>query len=89
MQHNYQHLYPLFSIRLIMKALVYHGPNNVQVDDKPRPTIQSPEDVILRVTSTALCGSNLHLFMVLYREWNQDRPWDTNLWELWKKLDLQ
>ena len=62
MQHNYQHLYPLFSIRLIMKALVYHGPNNVQVDDKPRPTIQSPEDVILRVTSTALCGSDLHLF---------------------------
>ena len=89
MQHNCQHLYPLFSIRLIMKALVYHGPNNVQVDDKPRPTIQSPEDVILRVTSTALCGSDLHLFHGLYREWNQDRPWDTNLWELWKKLDLQ
>jgi S-(hydroxymethyl)glutathione dehydrogenase / alcohol dehydrogenase len=45
-----------------LKALVYHGPNDVQIDDKPRPNIQSPEDVILRVTSTALCGSDLHLY---------------------------
>jgi S-(hydroxymethyl)glutathione dehydrogenase / alcohol dehydrogenase len=45
-----------------MKALVYHGPNDVQLDDKPRPNIQTPEDVILRVTSTALCGSDLHLY---------------------------
>jgi S-(hydroxymethyl)glutathione dehydrogenase / alcohol dehydrogenase len=45
-----------------MKALVYHGPNDVQIDDKPRPNIQTPEDVILRVTSTALCGSDLHLY---------------------------
>jgi S-(hydroxymethyl)glutathione dehydrogenase / alcohol dehydrogenase len=45
-----------------VKALVYHGPNDVQIDDKPRPNIQSPEDVILRVTSTALCGSDLHLY---------------------------
>ena len=45
-----------------MKALVYHGPNDVQLDDKPRPSIQHSEDVILRVTSTALCGSDLHLY---------------------------
>ena len=45
-----------------MKALVYHGPNDVQLDDKPRPNIQHSEDVILRVTSTALCGSDLHLY---------------------------
>jgi S-(hydroxymethyl)glutathione dehydrogenase/alcohol dehydrogenase len=45
-----------------MKALVYHGPNDVQLDDKPRPTIQNPDDAILRVTSTALCGSDLHLY---------------------------
>jgi S-(hydroxymethyl)glutathione dehydrogenase / alcohol dehydrogenase len=45
-----------------MRALVYHGPRNVQIDDKPRPTIQHPQDVILRVTSTALCGSDLHLY---------------------------
>jgi S-(hydroxymethyl)glutathione dehydrogenase/alcohol dehydrogenase len=57
-----------------MKALVYHGPRDVKIDDKPRPTIQNPQDVILRVTSTALCGSDLHLIMVQYREWNQDKP---------------
>jgi S-(hydroxymethyl)glutathione dehydrogenase / alcohol dehydrogenase len=57
-----------------MKALVYHGPRNVQIDDKPRPNIQHPQDAILRVTSTALCGSYLHLYHgVLYRECSQDK----------------
>jgi S-(hydroxymethyl)glutathione dehydrogenase/alcohol dehydrogenase len=46
----------------MMKALVYHGPNNVQLDDKPRPTIKEAEDVILRVTTSALYGSDLHLY---------------------------
>jgi threonine dehydrogenase-like Zn-dependent dehydrogenase len=45
-----------------MRAVVYHGPRNVQVDDKPHPTIQDSEDVILRITSTALCGSDLNLY---------------------------
>jgi S-(hydroxymethyl)glutathione dehydrogenase / alcohol dehydrogenase len=45
-----------------MKALVYHGPRDVQIDDKPDPTLQHPEDAILRVTSTAICGSDLHLY---------------------------
>ena len=62
MNYN-QPLYSLsYIVWLIMKALVYHGPNDVQLDDKPRPNIQTPEDVILRVTSTALCGSDLHLY---------------------------
>jgi S-(hydroxymethyl)glutathione dehydrogenase/alcohol dehydrogenase len=45
-----------------MKALVYHGPRDVRIDDKPQPTIQHPEDAILRITSTAICGSDLHLY---------------------------
>ena len=45
-----------------MKALVYHGPWDVQIDDKPLPTIQHREDAILRITSTAICGSDLHLY---------------------------
>lgn len=45
-----------------MKALVYHGPWDVQIDDKPQPTIQHPEDAILHITSTAICGSDLHLY---------------------------
>ena len=45
-----------------MKALVYHGPWDVQIDDNSLPTIQHPEDAILRITSTAICGSDLHLY---------------------------
>ncbi len=45
-----------------MKALVYHGPYDVRIDDKPHPTLQHPEDAILRITSTAICGSDLHLY---------------------------
>jgi threonine dehydrogenase-like Zn-dependent dehydrogenase len=45
-----------------MKALVYYGPKDIHIDDKPRPTIQNPEDGILRITSTAECSSDLHLY---------------------------
>lgn len=44
-----------------MKALVYHGRNDVRIDNVPDPKIEDPGDVILRVTSTAICGSDLHL----------------------------
>jgi S-(hydroxymethyl)glutathione dehydrogenase / alcohol dehydrogenase len=45
-----------------MKALVYHGPMDVRIDDKPKPKIQQQEDIILKVTKTAICGSDLHLY---------------------------
>ncbi len=44
-----------------MKALVFHAPGNVSVDNVPDPTIQDSRDIILRVTSTAICGSDLHI----------------------------
>lgn len=45
-----------------MKALCWHGTGDVRVDTVPDPTIEHPRDAILRVTSTAICGSDLHLF---------------------------
>lgn len=45
-----------------MKALVWHGKHDVKVESVPDPQIQSPGDVIVRVTSTAICGSDLHLY---------------------------
>jgi S-(hydroxymethyl)glutathione dehydrogenase/alcohol dehydrogenase len=45
-----------------MKSLVYHGAKDVRIDDKPKPQIQDNEDIILKITSTALCGSDLHLY---------------------------
>jgi threonine dehydrogenase-like Zn-dependent dehydrogenase len=44
-----------------MKALAWHGKRDVRVDNVPDPTIQEPTDAIIRVTTTAICGSDLHL----------------------------
>jgi threonine dehydrogenase-like Zn-dependent dehydrogenase len=48
-----------------VKALVWHGKRDVRVDSVPDPTIQEPTDVIVRITTTGLCGSDLHLYEVL------------------------
>lgn len=45
-----------------MRALTYHGSHDVRVDNVPDPIIQEPDDIILRVTATAICGSDLHLY---------------------------
>src|SRR5215208_6265008 len=48
-----------------MKALTFHGKRDVRVDNVPDPRIQEPTDAIVRITSTAICGSDLHLYEVL------------------------
>jgi len=48
-----------------MRALTWHGIEDVRIDDVPDPTIQEPTDAVVRVTSTAICGSDLHLYKVL------------------------
>src|SRR3954454_17825899 len=48
-----------------MKALTFHGKRDVRVDEVPDPTIEHPTDAVIRVTSTAICGSDLHLYEVL------------------------
>ena len=45
-----------------MKAVVYKGPYKVAVEDVPDPKIQAPTDVIVRITSSAICGSDLHMY---------------------------
>ncbi|SDL96883.1 glutathione-independent formaldehyde dehydrogenase [Oryzisolibacter propanilivorax] len=45
-----------------MKALTYHGAKDVRVDNVPDPFLSDPEDIILRVTATAICGSDLHIY---------------------------
>ena len=45
-----------------MRALTWHGKHNVQVDTVPDPQIVNPRDAIIKVTSTAICGSDLHLY---------------------------
>jgi threonine dehydrogenase-like Zn-dependent dehydrogenase len=48
-----------------MKAVAWHGKRDVRVDTVPDPTIREPTDVVIRVTSTGICGSDLHLYEVL------------------------
>ena len=48
-----------------MKAVTWQGKRNVSVENVPDPTIQEPTDAIIRITSTAICGSDLHLYEVL------------------------
>jgi threonine dehydrogenase-like Zn-dependent dehydrogenase len=48
-----------------MKALTFHGKRDVRVDEVPDPSIEKPTDAIVRITSTAICGSDLHLYEVL------------------------
>jgi threonine dehydrogenase-like Zn-dependent dehydrogenase len=48
-----------------MKALTWHGAHDVRVDTIPDPVLEQPTDAIIKVTSTAICGSDLHLYEVL------------------------
>ncbi|MFD8232266.1 zinc-dependent alcohol dehydrogenase [Streptomyces sp. NPDC059696] len=48
-----------------MRAVTWQGKRDVRVENVPDPTIQEPTDAIIRITSTGLCGSDLHLYEVL------------------------
>lgn len=43
-----------------MKAVVFHGVGDIRVDDVPEPEIREPTDAIVRLTSSAICGTDLH-----------------------------
>ncbi|OAA23358.1 theronine dehydrogenase-like Zn-dependent dehydrogenase [Frankia sp. EI5c] len=45
-----------------MKAVTWHGRRDVRVDERPDPRIEQPGDAVIRVTSTNICGSDLHLY---------------------------
>ena len=48
-----------------MKAITWHGKRDVRVDSVPDPSIEEPTDAVVRITSTCICGSDLHLYEVL------------------------
>jgi threonine dehydrogenase-like Zn-dependent dehydrogenase len=49
----------------VMKAVTWHGKRDVRVDEVPDPTIRGDDEIIIRVTTAGLCGSDLHLYEVL------------------------
>ncbi len=68
-----------------MRALTYHGAEDVRVETVADPIIQEPDDIILRVTATAICGSDLHLYRAKSQRLNMAISLGMNLWVLWKK----
>jgi threonine dehydrogenase-like Zn-dependent dehydrogenase len=48
-----------------MKAVTWHGKRDVRVDTVPDPAIEKPTDAVVRITTTAICGSDLHLYEVM------------------------
>ena len=48
-----------------MRALTWHGKRDVRIDTVPDPSIKEPTDAIVRITTTAICGSDLHLYEVM------------------------
>jgi alcohol dehydrogenase len=44
-----------------MKALVYHGPDHIALEDKEKPVIEKASDAIVRITTTSICGTDLHI----------------------------
>ncbi|HEV8104568.1 MAG TPA: alcohol dehydrogenase catalytic domain-containing protein [Gaiellaceae bacterium] len=48
-----------------MKALTWHGKRDVRVETVPDPRIEEADDVVVRVTSSAICGSDLHLYELM------------------------
>jgi alcohol dehydrogenase len=47
--------------RRAVRAVVYHGPGEIRLEEVPEPVIQDPEDAIVRVTMSSICGSDLHV----------------------------
>jgi alcohol dehydrogenase len=44
-----------------MKALVYHGPGKISLDEKPKPRVEKPTDAIIKISKTTICGTDLHI----------------------------
>jgi alcohol dehydrogenase len=44
-----------------MKALTFHGPGKIALEDKPRPSLREPTDAIVKISKTTICGTDLHI----------------------------
>ena len=48
-------------MRIVMKALVYRGPGVKALEDRPKPVLQNPDDAIVKIVKTTICGTDLHI----------------------------
>ena len=68
-----------------MRAVVWHGKEDVRVDQVPDPTIQEPTDALVRITSTAICGSDLHLYSKLWPAMREGDIIGHEPWAWWRR----
>ena len=69
-----------------MKALVYHGPMDVRIDDKPKPKIEHQEDIILKVIKTARLKSSLWTLQTHFKSLHKLLRQQENI-QLWGFLE--
>lgn len=62
-----------------MRALTLHRPEDIHFESVPDPEILDPGDVIVQVTDTAICGSDLHVYFGREKVLMPVRPWDMSL----------
>lgn len=72
-----------------MKAVTWQGVRDIRVEEVPDPTIVEPTDAIIRVTSTGLCGSDLHLYEPLGPFMTPATSSATNRWASWRRSGRQ
>ena len=63
-----------------MKALTYHGSKDVRVETVPDPQLLEDDDIVLRVTATAICGSDLHIYRGKIPAWRRATSSATSSW---------
>lgn len=69
-----------------MRALTYHGTKDVRVQIVPDSIIQKPDNIILKVTATAICGSDLHLYRDKILETEPDHILGHDFMAIFEKL---
>jgi len=50
-------------LQMSMKAVVYQKPFTLKVEQVPKPKIEHPDDIIVKITTSAICGSDLHMYV--------------------------
>jgi threonine dehydrogenase-like Zn-dependent dehydrogenase len=68
-----------------MKALCWHRYRRRRVDTVADPTIQDPRDIVIKITSTAICGSDLHLFNGFQPTMEKGDQLGHETWEKWSR----
>lgn len=62
-----------------MKALVYQGSGKLALENKPKPVISDPTDVIVKITKTTICGTDLHIKKGMFQRSPRAASWGTKV----------